>query len=138
MSEKAKFKVSAKMIFKIIWIVLAITLWTIGCVMFAKAQQDKFLYWFYWGALCSICIIGTVLKGASKQGRIGRAKGANDYTASVSGNTVTVENHPLRGAIIGFIGGLLGGILAGPIVLIIYMIKNIIELVKLIKTAKVA
>ena len=59
----------------------------------------------------------------------GAVRGSREYSASVSGNTVYVQNHPFRGAIGGLIGGIFGSLLVGPIYLVFYIVKNTIKIV---------
>ena len=124
-----------QLVSKIIWVVLAVALWVTGLIIFTT-NPDKLVGYLIWGALCAVCTIKSVMSGASKEGRKGRARGANDYTVTDNGSHYTVENHPIRGAILGFIGGLIGGVIAGPIVVPIHTVKNLISIVKMSKQMK--
>ena len=121
-----------QLILKSIFVVIAVSLWVTGLVIFVNYPEEEGLIGYcIWGALCSVCTIRAILFGAKKEGRKGRARGANDFTVTDNGSYYTVENHPLRGAIFGFIGGLIGGIIAGPIAVPIDIVRNLIDIVKL-------
>lgn len=135
MKGSTKAKVVSSIVFKSIWLVLAIGLWIGGLVAF-NSNEDKLAGWFIWGGLCSICVIWTLLKNAGKSAKKGARDGANDYTITDHGSHYVVENHPLRGAIIGFVGGLIGGVAIGQILVPIFVIKNTIALISSLKMLK--
>ncbi|MBO5906592.1 MAG: hypothetical protein J6Q85_00365 [Clostridia bacterium] len=130
--EKAK-KISV-IVFYSIWLVVALSLWIFGLTMFM--EHSGFESWVIWGAACVVPIIIPILKMTFDQAKKGARDGANEYSASVVGNTVYVENHPIRGAISGLIGGIFGGLLVGPIMLAIYIIKNALALITAILELK--
>lgn len=126
-----------QLISKIIWVSIAVVLWVTGLIIFTSFPE-KFTGYLIWGALSAICTIKAVMSGAKKEARKGRVRGANDYTVTDNGSHYTVQNHPLKGAILGFIGGLIGGVLVGPVVVPIYTVKNVIAIVKIAKQMKKA
>ena len=71
-----------------------------------------------------------IMKAVFTQTRKGAIEGANEYSASVQGNSIVVSNHPFRGAVIGFIGGCIGGLAVGPIIVAFYALKSVITFVK--------
>ena len=123
MSNNEKTKKISSLVFHGLWLALSLTLWCAGLICFCR--DANFGIWMVWGIMCMPPIIVPMLKEVSKQARIGRRRGANQYTATTSGNTIYVKNHPLQGAILGIIGGIIGCLIAGPIVLPLYMIKHI-------------
>ena len=122
------------LISKCVWTALAIALWVGGlCIFIKNLKIDNWLMgYFIWGTLCAICIIKLVLSLAKNQGKIGRAKGANEYSVTDNGSHYTVQNHPFRGAVIGFITGLLADIVAGPIIVPINVLVNIVVIIKIL------
>ena len=146
----SKGKIVWNLVWKIIWLIVKVVLWGLGLVAFISAFQNNpemdtfscFLTgWLVWGVLCAIAILRETLGrafGQSKtQARKGAKRGANTYTIDSHG---TVENHPLSGRILGFIGGfiggILGGVIAGPVVVPIRMVWNIKDIVKYSKELK--
>lgn len=128
-----------KLVFKIIWIVLAIALWTIGLVLFLNALNnngDPLAMYFAWGGLCVIVTLRSFFTNLSSSTKRGRRQGANDYTVTDKGSHYAVENHPIRGAIIGFVAGIIAGLLIGPVLVPIHIIKSLIQIVNLIKDSK--
>jgi len=134
--EKAK-KISG-IVFYGIWLVVSLLLWIAGLMIFLNymGSGDEFIYWFLWGILCVFPIIIPILKEAFDSAKKGARDGANRYTATQSGNTIHIENHPFRGAIKGFLVGIIAGILIGPVLLVIYFIKNILTLIDLCRDLK--
>ena len=126
-----------QLISKIIWLVLAIALWVTGLILFTN-NPDKLAGYLIWGALCTICTIKQVMSTAKKGAKDGRRKGANEYSITDNGSHYTVQNHPLRGAIIGFIAGILAGVLMGPILVPIYSITNVLLIIKIAKQMRKA
>lgn len=122
-------------VFYSIWCAVAIACFVGGLVLFLGYEGiDRLIGWIVWGAICTIPILGTVLRMAKKEGARGAQDGANTYTVESDpyGN-VTVSNHPLRDAIIGFLAGILAGIIMGPIVVCVYLILNVVRICSAIK-----
>lgn len=144
MDNLKKTKTIGGIVFYSIWLVISLVLWIGGLGEFREALNgdDAFATWFVWGALCIIPIIIPVFKMIFASTKDGARDGANTYSASVTGNTVQVQNHPIRGAIYGLIGGIIGGLLVGPVVLALYIIANTGKLLSmilsLIKSGKAA
>ena len=154
----SKGKIIWKLVWQIIWWVFAAALWTVGLILFlqtiknyeGQADADKWIGyltgWAIWGGLCAVATLrdslANVFGQASKQGRKGAIRGANDYTVTDNGSSYTVENHPMRGGILGFIGGLIGGVIgtvvAGPISIPLKLIRKITTIVKTGKQLKTA
>lgn len=131
MNKKQVVKLVFSLIFTSIWMIVALILWFMGFNFFREELNggDAFGAWFFWGALCVIPILFPIMKSVFSSAKSGARQGARTYSASWSGNTVTVQNHPIRGAIYGFIGGIIGGVLGGPLLLAIYVIVNTIKLI---------
>ena len=108
------------MVFRSIWMVIAIILWCAGLAVFQGGMN--FGYWMIWGFMCSIPMIVEVGKAVIDGTRQGARDGANEYSATIIGNTLYIENHPFRGAVIGFLGSIIGCVLVGPVVLPIYFL----------------
>ncbi len=126
---------------KIFWVIFCMLLWITGLIIFiincnSGVEYGWLLGFIIWGAFCSICTIKSLMSSAIAGGKEGRKQGANDFTVTDKGSHYVVQNHPLRGAIIGFIGGLLGGFIIGPIVVPINTIRDIIVIVRISKEAK--
>ncbi len=124
-TEKA-FKITG-IVFYVVWLVVALTLWITGCIVFFG--DKSFGNWLAWGLLCLFPVIIPILKDIFTEGKKGAVRGSREYSASVSGNTVYVQNHPIRGAIGGLIGGVFGSLLVGPIYLGVYIVKNTVKIV---------
>lgn len=134
MDNLEKTKRIGGIVFYSIWLFVSLVLWFSGLGMFLEAMNgdDAFTTWIIWGALCIFPIILPIFKMIAGSAKDGARRGANDYSASVVGNSVYVENHPFRGALIGLGVGIFGGLLAGPIMLAFYVIKNTAKLVSII------
>ena len=133
MTTKTKF------VFKIIWVVLAVALWTIGLVWFLNALNnngDAFGMYFAWGGLCAIVTIRHFFTTLNSSTKSGRRRGANDYTVTDNGSHYTVQNHPFKGAVIGFIAGIIAGLVIGPIIVPILVIKSVIQIIRTAKELK--
>ncbi len=146
----SKGKIVWNLIWKFIWLFFKIAMWAVGLVAFLNVlnnypDMDPFwrflLAWVIWGGFCAVAILRDTLAGAfgggKRGGNDGAARGANTYTIDSHG---TIENHPLSGRILGFIGGfiggLLGGVLVGPIIVPRKMITNIKDIVRYCKQLK--
>ena len=132
MENDVRSKKKSAIVFHSVWLAISLVLWIVGLTTFINGleSEDAFLYWILWGVLCTIPILLPILRFAKGRAHDGAVRGSNEYTASVSGNTVYVQNHPWKGAIFGAIVGLFVGILAGPVALVVYMLKNISTIVK--------
>lgn len=128
MEKFGKAKLITSVVWNSIWLVGGIFFWIVGLVGFI--ENTEFLIWLVWGILCTPFIIPVVIKLIKDQAKEGRREGANTYTATRIGNTVTVQNNPLGGAIKGGIAGLIGGVLMGPIFLPLTALNKGIDLVK--------
>lgn len=138
MDKREKAKVITKIVFKSLWILISLGLWIFGIAIFINAinSGEYFVGWFGWCMLCTPAVLGSILATMVRGTRIGWRDGANTYSATVDSTSVTVQNHPLRGALIGLVGGLIGGVLVGPITLAIKTIGNIRDLVDWIRYLK--
>lgn len=134
MDNLEKTKRIGGIVFYAIWLVIALALWFGGMGMFLERMNgdDAFTSWIIWGAMCIFPIIIPIIKMIAGSTKDGARQGANEYSASVAGNSVYVENHPFRGAIIGLAVGIFGGLLVGPIMLAFYVIKNLAKMIKMI------
>lgn len=135
MDKREKAKTIAGIVFKSLWILISLGLWIFGITVFIDYINSEagVLGWFVWGLICTPAILGSVFGTAVGTTRSGWRSGANTYSATVDSNSVTVENHPFRGAITGFIGGLLAGVAMGPITLTFKTIRNIRDLIDMIR-----
>lgn len=133
MEQKEKSKKVTKIVFNCIWLVISLILWICGLIAFLeKKDQDALGAWLSWGGICVIPVLIPILKWSLHSGKTGARDGANTYTATDNGDSIHIQNHPIRGAIVGFLVGLALGILAGPAVLGFYIVKITIETVKTI------
>ncbi len=108
-------------IFKTAWLLFALLLYLSGLFAFFLPEPD-FGTWCIWGGFCCVPTIGNVIGNAFIEAKAGWRRGANDYTVSTSGNTVTVSNHPFMGMLISiFVSGFFS-VLVGPVTLAIGMI----------------
>ncbi len=119
MAKKDKsIKTVAGLVFKCVWLFIALIVFFHGLTMFLSYGEDeKFSGWLIWGGICCIPIIFEVIKDIFSGLKSGWAQGANDYTATIDSSSVTVENHPFMGAIVGLIGSIFCCVLIGPIFL---------------------
>ncbi len=124
-TEKA-LKISG-IVFNCIWLVVSAILWGGGLSVFLG--DKTFGMWMLWGAMCAIPIIIPVIKLIAGTTKDGRRQGANDYTATDYGSSIHVENHPFRGAVLGFVVGVIVSLIVGPALLIFYFIKTLIKTV---------
>ena len=122
--EKAK-KITG-IVFYSIWMVVALGLWIFGLYGFIDSFESigGFGGWVVWGILCIPAIIVPIIKMMVQGAKDGWKQGANEYSASFIGNTMYVENHPLRGALLQLVANLIISVLAGPILLAINIVKN--------------
>ena len=122
--EKAK-KITG-IVFYSIWMVIALALWIFGLCAFISSLKsaDGFMGWFLWGLLCIPGIIIPIIKMMVQGAKDGWKQGANEYSASVIGNTMYVENHPFRGALLQLLVNGIISIFAGPILLALNIVKN--------------
>ena len=127
-----------ELVFKSIWLAIALLLYFVGMAIFL--QDKTFGMWIAWGFVCAIPTLGDVIRSAVVEGRRGAVKGANTYTATVSSNSVTVQNHPFREALIGILVSIFASLLAGPVVLALKILTIVIQIVffviALVKTKK--
>lgn len=134
MDKLEKGKITATLVWNAIWLIGALIFWISGLVYFLN--ETSFLGWAIWGLCCCIFVISTIIKITKKSTRDSARDGANTYSASISGNKVTVSNHPFAGAVFGFITGLVMGFLAGPIIVPFFAIKAISAIAKAIVALK--
>lgn len=126
-----KFK-RTKIITKVVWnsllIVVGVFLWIGGLTVFI--EDKNFLNWLVWGIITTPFIIPFVIEMIKDQAKRGKQEGANTYTATQIGNTVTVSNNPMGGMIKGAFIGLIGGVLGGPIMTPIFSIKRLLSVIE--------
>lgn len=122
-----KASLIAKIVFFSVWGIFAILFWIVGMTLFL--EEKTLGTWLMWGFCTAFPLCITIAKSAWDGAKKGAQDGANQYTATISSNSVTVSNHPYRGAFMGLITGLLAGIAAGPIVLPVYVIKAILTII---------
>ncbi len=124
------------LVFKSIWLAFALLMY--GCGMYVFIDDTCFGMWMMWGAFCALPQIWTIIRNAYKSTREGAIEGSHQYTVSASSSGVSVDNHPIRGAIIGLIVSIFISLLFGPVVLVFSIVDAIIEIVRYsIKLAKV-
>lgn len=124
-----------------IWLLVSVVLFGVGLGVFIYQINNELAWYWAWlifGAFCVIPCIRYIWIAVVTQTKKGYIEGANDYTTTVTVSSTSVsartQNHPIRGAIIGFLGGILGGLIAGPVATLFIIITYI---TKVIKQAKV-
>ena len=112
----------AFIVFRIVWLVVAVFLWVSGLVYFI--DDTRFMTWFGWGIACAIPLCVQIIKNSISSAREGAHEGSHEYTVTYSPDTgnVDVRDHSASGCLWGFVGGLLGGLLVGPVVLPLYIV----------------
>lgn len=138
----------------IVWTIFASICFITGLVIFiimlngnngsgdAKfdALTGGILGWLIWGGICTLPILGNLLRETLFHGAIGAEQGSHEYTseAEYDGHVVVVRtrNHTVSGFFTGLIGGLIGGVLVGPIIIARSIIRQIIYIVKCSKVLK--
>lgn len=123
----------ARIIFLSIWMVIALLLFFVGMSVYLGAEERAFVDWVVWGTMCCVPVIGTVLRAVITSAKSGWNEGANQYSATVSNNSVTVQNHPFRQAVLSVIAAILVCVLVGPVMLGIFVIINITKKLPLCK-----
>ncbi len=120
----------ARIIFLSIWMVVAFLLFFVGMSVYLSGEERVFMDWVVWGVMCCFPVIGTVLRTVIASAKSGWNEGANQYSATVSSDSVTVQNHPFRQAALSVIAAILVCVLVGPVMLGIFIIINIISLIR--------
>ena len=112
----------AFIVFRIIWLVVAVFLWISGLVYFI--EDTRFMTWLVWGMACAIPLCVQIIKNSIDSARHGAHEGSHEYTITYSPDTgnVDVRDHSVSGCLWGLLGGLFGGILVGPVVLPLYFV----------------
>ena len=112
----------AFIVFRIIWLVVAVFLWISGLVYFI--EDKRFMTWLVWGMACAIPLCVQIIKNSIDSARHGAHEGSHEYTITYSPDTgnVDVRDHSVSGCLWGLLGGLFGGILVGPVVLPLYFV----------------
>jgi len=125
-----------KIVFKSIWSAAALFFWIGGLVAswIPNTMENKLGSWMMWGVFCAPFIIVFIIKIAKGQANDSARDGARQYT--YNSTTGTISNHPFAGYVFGFIVGLLLGIAAGPIVVPFFILKNLVDIIKLIVELK--
>lgn len=127
------------LIMKSIWLGIAVVFFIIGLVVFINMANSGeelggLFGWLAGGAICCVPIIWQVIKMVGRSTAKGWRDGANTYDTTITVTdthvTATTQNHPFREAIIGFFGGILGAVIAGLVVLPLFMISNIIYVIR--------
>ena len=125
---------------KSLWLGFALTCFLIGLfICIDQSAKEGLAGYFMFGFCCIFPIIGFFFRLVSGGAKAGRKSGAENYTATQTGSTITVENHPFMGWIIGIVLGAIIGLLIGPIFLpirMIIVIKDIIVLAIQLKKEK--
>lgn len=121
-----------KIVFKSIWSAGALFFWIAGLVAswIPNMMDNKLGSWMMWGALCSPFIIVFIIKIAKGQANTSARDGARQYT--YNSTTGTISNHPFAGYVFGFVLGLVFGIAAGPIAVPCFILKNLVDIIKLV------
>ena len=111
----------AFVVFRIIWLIIAVGLWVGGLVYFI--ERTEFMSWLTWGVACAIPLCVQIIKNTISSARRGAYEGSHEYTVTYSPDTgnVDVRDHSASGCLWGFVGGLIGGLLVGPLVLPLYV-----------------
>ena len=117
----------AGLVFKSVWLVIAVILFITGMLGFLR--DKSFGMWMAWGFCCLIPMLGNVIRDIIVSGNRGARRGANTYTASVDSTGVTVSNHPFREALIEIVATILASLLLGPIALGFKMLVTVIQIV---------
>ncbi len=122
----------AGLVFRIIWLVIAIALFTVGAVVYAHHYNNGGSVggWFIWGGFCTIPVIGRVLARISGAARQGEEDGRKDIYATVEGNRIEFHDRSGSGWLIGGIVSIIISLLIGPIHLGYHMIMNLIAIIR--------
>ena len=138
--EKKGIQSIAGLIFKSIWLAVALFFFAIGITMFVLYKDTMgFGAWLVCGFACLIPRLGVVIKETFSDAKKGARRGANDYTATVDSTGVTVKNHVFSGMITSIIAAIFVSLLFGVIVLGIEIIEAAIDVIRFsIKLAKLS
>ncbi len=131
-------KSTVGLVFYIIWLIFAALFYFIGLDFFLSGGD--FGGWLQWGLFCFFPTIGTVIRNVWAEAKKGARKGANEYTVTVSSDSVSVENHPFRGFMISLVATVFVSLLLGPVDLAFRLLFTIIAIItyiiRLIKEKK--
>ena len=129
--KKDEIKSVAGLVFKSIWLVIALVFFFAGMTMFTG--DKTFEGWLMWGLFCLFPMLGAVIRDAFVSGKRGARRGANMYTATVDSTSVTVSNHPFREALIEIAGTIIAAVLIGPLTLGVKILFAVIAIIKFVK-----
>ena len=139
--KEKKINTVGGLVVQCIWMAVALFFFFSGLKMF---REDKtFVVWLIWGANCCVPMLFDIIKSIVVEAKRGWNEGAREYSVTVDSSSVTVQNHPLRGAIISIVVTLFFGVLSGPIFLglslfgtLIAILEFVIHLIKTNKSKK--
>ena len=118
------------LILKSIWLGIAVIFFAIGLTVFLGAvKSEGFAAWLIAGAICGVPVIWDMLKLIGKGAMQGWRDGANTYSATVTDTSITVQNHPIRGMIIGILVGIFMTLLIGLVWLAFRIVLTIITII---------
>ena len=121
--KEKKVKSIGGLIVQCIWLIPSLIIFFSGLSMF---KEDKtFLSWVIWGVVCCIPMLFDIIKSTVIEAKKGWAEGSREYSVTVSSSSVTVQNHPLEGAITSILVSLFMSALAGPIFLPVSMLSSV-------------
>ena len=125
MNQKTKDIIT--IIFHGIWLVAAGIFWIGGLIIFLANKDAE--TWFLWGIRCAVLVIIPLIRALIDTVKKGAREGANEYTATIDGDTIHVRNHPIRGAVWALFGGILGAFLISPIIVPLYGLLSIFKVI---------
>lgn len=118
------------LILKSIWLGIAVVFFILGLWVFLANKEDRgFGAWLGAGAICGVPVIWDMLKLIGGSAMQGLRDGANTYSATVSDTSITVQNHPIRGLILGILVGIFMTLLIGLVWLALRILLTIITII---------
>lgn len=115
-------------ILRSIWLFFAVPLWSTGLGMFI--YEPCFEMYMSWGVISCLLLIIPVIRNTFAGAATGAISGSRSYDVYSYGGRIYIENHPILGAVIGFLISLFINLLVGPILMIYYLVTNIIYVIK--------
>lgn len=134
MDEKLKKYLQA--LFRILWIILSIILWSLCLVTFA--QNNNFEYWFIWGLVCTMCMIPSALKFIGFSAKVGYREGMGMYKGDLFTNVyggigMSIRDRRYTQAIMSIIAAIIVCLLLGPLFLPMKVVISIIQVIPFVK-----
>lgn len=129
-------KMYAKFVIKAVYILIALLVWTVFLVEFIK--NNSFSSWCFWGFASAILMLPTSIMYIINGTKGGYKDGQSSYVGTIESNFwggIGVSFHDQRFlyAFIYFLVSIALLVVIGPVMLIIRLISQIVEVVNLIK-----